>query len=137
MKGLQFGSRTVRALALFDCSRDAIALRATRHYSNAPSSTLTGKMGITGFWHIVQLSRSRGLSFAQAVCSFVTETAGLSGYAERTLRVSVRKLKPLGTAKSPHLILRVSGGSTMIPRPRYRRQTRRSPKTPPVADGQT
>jgi hypothetical protein len=29
---------------------------------------------------------------------------------------------------APHLILRVSDGPTMIPRPRYRRQSRRSPK---------
>jgi hypothetical protein len=38
---------------------------------------------------------------------------------------------------TPHLILRVSDGSTMISRPRYRRQSRRNPKAPPEADGQT
>jgi hypothetical protein len=36
MKGLQFGSRTVRALEFFDCSRDVIAFDCSpemRHYS--------------------------------------------------------------------------------------------------------
>ncbi len=41
------------------------------------------------------------------------------------------------TVTAPHLILRVSDGSTMISRPRYRRQSRRSPKAPPEADVQT
>jgi len=100
MKGLQFGSRTVRALALFDCSRD---FRRLRFEGNASlfECSIFHPYGENGHYWLL------------AHCSVVKE--------------------PM----APHLILRVSGGSTMIPRTPIQTKTRRSPKAPPVADGQT
>ena len=99
MKGLQFGSRTVRALALFDCSRDFVAFvrgqRVTIRMLHLPP--LRGKWALLAFGTLFSCQGAHG-SASDTSC---------------VRRVNDDTATPIQT------------------------KARRSPKTPPVADGQT
>ena len=100
------------------------------HVTSPPSIALRGCVTI----HECSISHpygGNGHYWLLAHCSVVKEPVSSASRTDRQFRFRNCNVT---TVTAPHLILRVSDGSAMIPRPRYRRQFRRGPKAPPVAE---